>query len=105
MGKKTTVLKEVLEFKENLSRDIPVDKMIFFGSRATGNPHKWSDVDLIIVSRKFRGKKFRYRPLGFYRHWSSKHAVDFLCYTPEEFERLRRSVTIVREAEKEGIEI
>lgn len=105
MGQKKSVLREVSEFKASLSRELPVDKMIFFGSRARGKAHKWSDVDLVIVSKKFRGKKFRYRPLGFYRHWNSKYAVDFLCYTPEEFEKLRKSVTIVREAEREGIEI
>lgn len=79
--------------------------MIFFGSRATGKAHQDSDIDIIIVSPKFRETKFRYRPLGFYRHWTLKYPVDFLCYTPEEFEKLRKRVSIVSEALKEGIEI
>jgi hypothetical protein len=31
--------------------------------------------------------------------------VDFICYTPEEFEKLKKEVSIVSEAFKEGIEI
>jgi hypothetical protein len=31
--------------------------------------------------------------------------VDFICYTPEEFEKLKKEVSIVSEALKEGIEI
>jgi len=66
---------------------------------------RWSDFDLMIISKNFRGKKFRYRSLGFYQYWNSDYPVDFLCYTPEEFNRLKKQVTIVREAVKRGIEI
>jgi len=31
--------------------------------------------------------------------------VDFVCYTPEEFERLRKQVSLVRDAVAEGLEI
>ena len=33
------------------------------------------------------------------------YAVDFLCYTPEEFRQLSRRVTLVREAIQEGVVI
>jgi hypothetical protein len=33
------------------------------------------------------------------------YPVDFLCYTPEEFNKLKKEVSIVSEALKEGIEI
>ncbi|MBI3024697.1 MAG: nucleotidyltransferase domain-containing protein [Candidatus Tectomicrobia bacterium] len=71
---------------------MPVERMIFFGSHARGRARKWSDVDLIVVSRHFRGKRFRYRPLGFHRLWDIRYPVDFLCYTPEEFRKLRTIV-------------
>lgn len=105
MGRKESLLKSLAAFKARLSEKMPVEKMIFFGSHARGRAHKWSDVDLIVVSKKFRGKRFRYRPLGFHRLWDIRYPVDFLCYTPEEFQRLRKEVTIVRDAEREGIEI
>ena len=93
------------EFKKNLSEKVTIDKLILFGSRATGKPHRWSDFDLIIVSKEFEKKKSRYRAIGFYKYWDLDYPVDFLCYTPEEFNKLKNQITIVREAVREGIEI
>ncbi|MBI2451956.1 nucleotidyltransferase domain-containing protein [Candidatus Pacearchaeota archaeon] len=98
-------LEIVREFKEKLSRKIPVKKVILFGSRVKGEIHKWSDFDIVVVSDKFRGEKSYQRGIGFYSYWKEDYPVDFLCYTPEEFERLRKKITIVREAVKEGIVI
>ncbi|MEK6709501.1 MAG: nucleotidyltransferase domain-containing protein [Nitrospinota bacterium] len=105
MGRKESLIKRLAAFKTRLSEKMPVEKIIFFGSHARGRAHKWSDVDLIVVSKKFRGKRFRYRPLGFHRLWDIRYPVDFLCYTPEEFQKLRKQSAIVRDAEREGIEI
>jgi hypothetical protein len=40
-----------------------------------------------------------------YDFWDLNYPVDFLCYTPEEFNKLKKEVSIVSEALKEGIEI
>lgn len=32
---------------------IKVDFMVIFGSQVTGNSHKWSDIDLLVVSSLF----------------------------------------------------
>lgn len=93
------------EFKKKLSEKIPIDKMILFGSRATGKPYRWSDFDLIIVSRKFRKLDFFRRGAGMYDYWKIDYPVDFLCYTPEEFKKLSKRITIVKEAVENGIEI
>ena len=93
------------EFKKKLSNNIPIDKMILFGSRAFGKPSRWSDFDLIIISKKFRKLDSLQRSLGFYDYWTIDYPVDFLCYTPKEFNKLRKQITIVREAAKGGIEI
>lgn len=93
------------KFKRKISEKIPIKKMILFGSRASGKPHEDSDIDLVIVSKDFKDKKFRYRAIGFYDYWDLDYPVDFLCYTPEEFNKLKNQITIVREAVKEGIEI
>ena len=93
------------KFKRNLSRYIFIDKMLFFGSRVNGKPRRWSDFDLIIVSNEFKGKKSFERPVGFHDCWTIDYPVDFLCYTPEEFKKLSKQVTIVSEAVKHGIEI
>ena len=105
MVKKKNLKEELKDFKFRLSEKIPINKLIFFGSMAKGKSRKYSDVDLIIVSSKFKGMEFRYRPIGFYKYWNLDLPFDFLCYTPEEFNRLKKQVTIVREAVREGIEI
>ena len=82
-----------------------VSTMVLFGSRAWGKPHKDSDVDLLIVSPTFRKKRWIERGLHLYDHWNLDYPVDFLCYTPEEFERLKKGIILVHQAVKEGIEI
>ena len=93
------------QFKKNLSKDIIVQKMMWFGSRVTGRYNRWSDFDLLIVSPKFIRKRFRFRALGFYKYWDIDYPVDFLCYTPKEFNKLKKQITIVKEAVENGIEI
>jgi len=33
---------------------LPVDKVIIFGSQTKGKAHKWSDIDVCIISPKFK---------------------------------------------------
>ena len=105
MDSRKIIIHDLGKFKRKLSNSIEIDKLIFFGSRARGRAHRDSDIDLIIVSKNFRKKKFSYRPIGFYNYWDLDYPVDFLCYTPEEFKKLSKQVTIVSEAIKTGIEI
>ena len=105
MDRRKTLINKLKAFKLRLNKELPIKKFIFFGSRAAGQFRKDSDIDIILVSNKFRNKKFRFRPLGFHNYWNLDYPVDFLCYTPEEFNKLRKQITIVREAVKEGIEI
>ena len=79
--------------------------MIFFGSRAAGKPRRDSDIDLIMVSKKFKRLNFFQRGARMYDYWDLEYPVDFLCYSPDEFKRLRNQATIIREAVKNGIEI
>ena len=55
---KKPIIAELNEFKIKVKKDFPIDKMIFFGSRATGKSHRDSDIDLIIVSKKFKKLDF-----------------------------------------------
>lgn len=105
MGQKKSLMQQLKTFKMNVSKDIPIDKLILFGSMATGKTHKWSDVDLIIVSGKFRRLNFFERGAKMYDYWTVKHPVDFICYTPEEFEKMSKRITIVRQALEEGVEV
>lgn len=97
--------KALQEFKLKVSKDFPVSKMIFFGSRVKGKAHRDSDIDLIIISEKFKKLNFIERAARMYDYWNLNYPVDFLCYTPKEFNLKRKQISIVREAVKTGIGI
>ncbi|MEM2619521.1 MAG: hypothetical protein QW356_08630, partial [Candidatus Hadarchaeales archaeon] len=61
--------------------------------------------DLILISKSFEGKNFFERLRGLWLKWKLQKPVDFIPYTPEEFQRLKTKVSLVSEALKEGIEI
>ena len=103
--KRINHIKKLKELKRIISKDMDVSKFIFFGSRAGGNYKRYSDFDIVIVSKNFNGINKLDRPYSLYMRWNLKYPVDFLCYTPEEFNKLKKQVTIVREAVENGIEI
>lgn len=56
---KAAVIKIVNQFnKEIQSRGIRPFKLILYGSYATGNNQKGSDIDIIVISDDFIGKSF-----------------------------------------------
>jgi predicted nucleotidyltransferase len=86
------------------------DEMWLWGSRAYGSPGEYSDIDLIVVSRKFSDIKFLRRMYKFIETIGllgdkNAEAVDVLCYTPDEFARKREQISIVNEAIRKGIRI
>ena len=98
-------VKAIKEFLKRLEKDFSVNKIIFFGSRTGEEYLEHSDIDLVIVSEDFEGIDFTKRMSRMYDYWKSDYDVDFLCYTPKEFEKLSRMITIVREALNKGIVI
>ena len=79
------------------------EKIILFGSRARGDHLLDSDIDLLIVSKKFEGMPWRERIIKVFGNWDRKQMLEPICYTPEEFERKKGECGIVRQALKEGI--
>ncbi len=105
MGKKGSIESKLSEFRRMVDKDYPVEKMLLFGSRARGDAKEGSDIDLIIVSSRFRKLNFIERGARMYDYWKIRMPVDFLCFTPSEFDARRKGATIVTEALREGIEI
>jgi predicted nucleotidyltransferase len=94
--------KEVLP---KLRETLRPSSIILFGSRAVGTARPESDLDVIIVAEAFAGIPFVRRMayvLGLVRF--PKH-VDYLCYTREEFVRIRRSSSVVQGALRECAEL
>lgn len=105
MDRNKTLIKELTRFSQEISKEYPLQRMILFGSQATGKATQNSDIDLIIVSKKFQKKRWLKRSPPLYIKWHLDYPVDFLCYTPEEFERKKSQIGLIRQALKEGIEI
>src|SRR3989338_5997305 len=95
------LIKKISEFKKTASSKEKIEKLVFFGSRASGKPNKWSDVDLIVVSRAFEKEKCG-RGAWLRKFWDLDYPVDFVCYTPEEFKHLEKRISIVSHALKNG---
>lgn len=51
---KTNVRRIIREFVTKLEPDITVDKVILFGSYASGTAEQWSDIDIAVISDDFR---------------------------------------------------
>jgi len=99
------LIRDLTRFGRKVARQFAIEKMILFGSRARERPRPDSDVDLIVVGRRFRRKNPIDRAGPLHLAWDLGLPVDFLCYTPEEFEELSRRPSIVREALREGIRV
>ncbi len=76
------------------------ERVILFGSLATGNVGKASDIDLIIV--KETDKRFLDRADEFYLAIDPTKAMDILVYTPQEFEAMQATSSFIRRAVPEG---
>lgn len=50
MARKKNIKRTVRHFVNIISKDIRVQKVILFGSYASGHPHRDSDIDIAVVS-------------------------------------------------------
>lgn len=96
------LIQELRAFRRKASKRYPIQQMVLFGSRARGEAREDSDVDLIVVSDAFRRKNAVDRAYLMRLEWDLEYAVDFLCYTPEEFRVYSKAPGIVRQAVREG---
>lgn len=106
MGKEKNLIGELKKFIENIKKHYSISKIILFGSRAKKEirlDDLEHDVDLIIVSDDFDGKNFFERTGEIYDYWNLDLPVDFICYTNKEFNALKKKISIVRDALREGI--
>ena len=106
---KKGIREEVIKIAGKLKRRNRLQKVILFGSFARGDFGKYSDVDIIAVSGRFKGiRKLKRSPILYYdihNNLNLKFDVDIVCYTPKEFEKLKGKSTFIKEAIEEGIEV
>ena len=104
MGRQTTaqVIRGLRDLKRRLARQIRVDRMVLFGSRARGDWLLDSDADLMVVSPDFEGLRFAERSAEILRHWRGRVDLEVFCYTPAEIASRRLEIGIIAQALKEG---
>ena len=71
------------------------EKIIVFGSLATGHIHEWSDIDLVIIKRT--DLPFLQRLHEMRRLLHPRVGIDILVYTPDEFEQMSQERLFFRE--------
>ena len=97
-------------FLEKLRAHYKPEAVYLWGSRVYGSPKEYSDLDMIVVSDRFKGVRFVDRALLFVKELgllrdAEINAVDPICYTPEEFEKKKKQVCIIQEALKKGVRV
>jgi predicted nucleotidyltransferase len=91
---------------EQVARDIgeaaDAERVVLFGSHATGHASDSSDVDLLVIAESDQPRHKRSRE--FYRRIRpQRFAVDILVYTPEEVRLASRTpVSFVSQVLREG---
>lgn len=98
------VKKEIIKYIAGLKKDrLPIDKVILFGSYAKGAQHKWSDIDICVISPKFKNA---WKATGYL--WSKRqitdirYAIEPVGFNPKDY---KEGSSLINEIKKTGIEI
>jgi len=86
-----------------IQKALDPEQVIIFGSRVVGTSAEESDIDVLIVSDAFRDEPFLGRMPKLLRLLRFPWPIDFLCYSPDEFEEIKTQSIIVKQAVKEGL--
>jgi len=84
---RASALKAIDKFINGARRKIDVTKVVLFGSHVAGRSHRWSDIDIAIVSEDFQDMPMRDRLMLLNKiAWEQGVTqVDALGYTEGEY--------------------
>lgn len=90
----------IKKYVRRLSKVIKMEKVIIFGSRARGDFMEDSDIDLIIISKDFKGKSYLERAGLLHDTWReinpTRLKLEAIGYTEEEYEEAKKSSPFIR---------
>lgn len=86
---KKTVLEILSRFRKALeSKGVRIDKLILFGSYATGMYREGSDIDVVVISENFAGKNYWERiDILSDAIYEVFEPIEAIAMTPEEWEK------------------
>ncbi len=94
--------KWIEKFKQELLPQIIKEynpkKVLIFGSRVKGESDENSDLDIIVISDSFNEIPFVNRMSLLLKRFKFPKHIDYLCYTPEEFERIKDKSSLLIDA-------
>ena len=100
------VARFVREKLDLIKREYSPTHLIVFGSRAKGTARPDSDVDVVVVSERFREIRHPNRMGQFLNTVRPDQIVEAICYTPEEFqEMLDKRWPFVEHVVAEGVRV
>lgn len=92
MAKKKNINKIIRQFADSLKEEIRLHKLILFGSYAKGRQHKYSDIDIAVISSDF-GKRNEMEEMTYLL--KKAHEIDLDIephpYTPREMYKPHKS--------------
>jgi predicted nucleotidyltransferase len=93
---------EIKSLNDQIVREFQPDRVILFGSYASGQPSNDSDVDLLVIL-PFKGKPIR-KALEIRNKINPKLPVDLLVITPEQLkDRFSKNDWFVRDILEKGL--
>ena len=94
----------VRDYVKVLKKDIPVERVVLYGSHAKGESGNSSDIDVAVISSVFGRNPHEEGKYLFRKLWDVKSAnIDPIGYSPKSF--LNNNSPLVAEIKKYGVEI
>ncbi|MEM0459764.1 MAG: nucleotidyltransferase domain-containing protein [Thermofilaceae archaeon] len=97
--------RELLAFLKRLRDELDVSEVYLFGSRIYGTPLADSDLDMVVVSEKFRERSFIENMELLSRLWDGSFTLEMFPYTPEQLEKYKGRKVVVTEALEKGVKL
>lgn len=88
MDRKNQLEQELKRITEIIVREYKPERVILFGSLASGKVHEWSDIDLVIV--KETSLRFLDRMREIFLLVRPRVSLNVVVYTPEEVVQMER---------------
>jgi hypothetical protein len=92
------VERAVAQLRSRLTDRYPYARAYLFGSYANGTWLQDSDLDILLVSDRFRGQSFAERIANVRRLLPNDASFEILAYTLEEFERAKTRSVVIQDA-------
>ncbi len=83
---------------------IRVDKVVLYGSYASGKTHEWSDIDLAVISPDFGKDRFEEGKTLFQIAWRIDPRLEPIPISSEAYEK-DTWVPLIYEIKQKGIEL